>query len=199
MQPKDLFQFVHGGMRGYQRIYPGALQKVNPDPGMENPLIPLIKSEFETRIIRESVPRIKKCMSLAGEDRLAWRPNPATNSIGNLVLHLCGNMTQYIYSTLGAHEDRRDRSSEFSATGPFSLLELNSILDESASRSWSVIQHITEMQLLNKYTVQCFDLSGYEIVSHVIEHFSYHTGQVALLAKIMEGKDLGFYQDMKLD
>ncbi len=166
---------------------------------MENPLIPLIQSEFETRIIRESVPRIKKCMEHAGEDRLDWRPNPATNPIGNLVLHLCGNMTQYIHSTLGENEDHRNRPAEFEATGPFSIAELNDLLDRSASQSWKVMQHISEAELLKTYRVQCFDLSGYEIVSHVIEHFSYHTGQIALLTKIICEKDLGFYKDLKLD
>ncbi|MBK7810682.1 MAG: DUF1572 family protein [Saprospiraceae bacterium] len=164
-----------------------------------NPLITLIQKEFNLRIIQESKARILSCLELLDDHQLQWKPNPQTNSIQILVVHLCGNLRQYICAAIGQQNDVRDRNSEFNTEKVFSKMELQSILNSTTEDAWSVIQTISEQRLLDNYEVQCFNLSGYEIVSHVIEHFSYHTGQIALLTKIITQKDLGFYKDLDLN
>jgi len=161
-----------------------------------NPLIPLIQKEFNIRIIQESKTRILSCLELLDESQIQWRPNAQNNSIQILVVHLCGNLRQYICAAIGQQQDIRDRNSEFNSEKTITKIELENILNATTADAWKVVQSLTEQMLLDNYEVQCFNMTGYEIVSHVIEHFSYHTGQIALLTKIITNKDLGFYKDL---
>ncbi|MBK9271589.1 MAG: DUF1572 family protein [Saprospiraceae bacterium] len=164
-----------------------------------NPLIPLIQKEFHCRVILESRSRIFLCLNQVKIGQLNWRPNDQSNSIQNLILHLCGNMNQYIYSSLGDHPDERRRDDEFVNQLHLSHLDLQELLTKTTENAWDIVQKVDEKKLLNMYRVQCFELSGFEIISHVIEHFSYHTGQIALLTKILTNRDLGFYKGLKLN
>ncbi|MEZ4994898.1 MAG: DUF1572 family protein [Saprospiraceae bacterium] len=74
--------------------------------------------EVNFRLFDECVPRIQNCLDRLTEDQVWWRPNSASNSIGNLVLHLCGNVRQWIVSGVGEQTDVRRRSEEFSEEGP---------------------------------------------------------------------------------
>ena len=62
--------------------------------------------------------RIKHCLRQLSEEQVWWRPSPALNSIGNLILHLCGNLRQWIVAGLGGAADHRNRPSEFAEPGP---------------------------------------------------------------------------------
>jgi uncharacterized damage-inducible protein DinB len=161
-------------------------------------ILPLIKSEFNLRINTESKKRILQCINELETHELTWRPNANTNSSANLILHLCGNMRQYIIAGLGKLNDIRERSKEFSNNGPFTHEYLHSLLEQTIQQATEIVDNLQEENLFEIFHIQCFDLSGYEIISHVIEHFSYHTGQIALLCKIIKNKDLGFYQGMEL-
>lgn len=165
---------------------------------MTSKILSLVKSEFNLRINAESKKRIIQCINELDIHELTWRPNPNTNSSANLILHLCGNMRQYIVAGLGKQKDIRERSKEFSSNGPFDHDYLYSLLERTTQEATEVVNNLKEENLLEIFHIQCFDLSGYEIISHVIEHFSYHTGQIALLCKIIKNKDLGFYKGMEL-
>src|SRR5437867_7915143 len=69
------------------------------------------------------LPRIVDCLELLSEEEIWWRPNEASNSAGNLVLHLCGNVRQWIISGLGGEPDTRERDKEFAERGPISRSE----------------------------------------------------------------------------
>lgn len=130
---------------------------------------------------------------------LLWkRPNDSSNSLGNQLLHLCGNMTQYIISSLGEQEDLRERDVEFSATEGFAVDELLTELHETVSKVKTTIHNTTEAQLLKKRDVQGFNFSGMGCVIHATEHYSYHTGQIAFWVKQLTNEPLGFYDGMDL-
>ena len=61
-------------------------------------------------------PRLKACVEPMTVEQIWWRPNDASNSIGNLILHLNGNVTQWIVASFNRDEDKRDRPAEFSAS-----------------------------------------------------------------------------------
>lgn len=127
------------------------------------------------------------------------RPNSSSNSIGNLVLHLCGNMTQYIISALGNNEDNRDRDSEFSAKEGFTAAELLEKMKEVNDRCIKIISALDDKQLTANYEVQGYTMSGIAIVIHVTEHYSYHTGQIVFLTKSLKDTDTGFYKGKNLN
>jgi uncharacterized damage-inducible protein DinB len=133
------------------------------------------------------------------DEEIWWRPNDQSNSMGNILLHLCGNVTQYILSGLGGAQDHRKRSAEFTETGTFSKQELLSKLDQILDEVYTTINRCTEKELLKIRHVQVYNLSAVNIIIHVTEHFSYHTGQIIFFVKWKSGKSMNFYDDKKLE
>ncbi|MGB0376665.1 MAG: DinB family protein [Flavobacteriaceae bacterium] len=132
------------------------------------------------------------------EDWLWERPNGVSNSLGNQLLHMEGNMCQYLWATLGGHPDKRQRDQEFSATQG-ELKPLWKALEETLKKSKAVIAAASEDDLLKNYSVQAYDLSGIGLIVHAVEHFSYHTGQVAFWVKLRKAQPLGFYKGVNLN
>lgn len=149
--------------------------------------------------IRESHKRIMACLDLLDESQIWLKPNLALNSTGNLVLHLCGNITQYIISTLGGAPDLRNRDAEFAAIGGKTKEELKSIFNHAIAQSILCIENASDTDLATHKKVQIYELTGVGIIIHVTEHLSYHTGQIALLTKLLLEKDLGFYAGLDLN
>lgn len=152
-----------------------------------------IKKEFNKRIFEESYPRIKHCLELIDEKQLWFKANSNSNSIANLILHLLGNMEQWICTSFGSKEDLRKRSYEFEAVESHTKDELILAMDELRVKVEAIIASIDEKDLLSSYNVQVYEELGSSIIIHVIEHFSYHTGQIAILTKLLADKDLEFY------
>ena len=154
--------------------------------------------ECKRRLFKENYARIEKCLSLITEEEVWQRPNDNSNSIGNLILHLCGNVRQWLVSGLGEQADVRKRQEEFDARGNYDKagllnqlealkIEVNATLDKLSSETW-----------LKKRDVQCYHESGLSILIHVMEHFSYHTGQITFYVKAMKDLQTNYYDDGKL-
>jgi len=162
----------------------------------------LFKGEFISQSvyrINENTKRILKCLNEIDETETWQRSNENSNSIGNIILHLCGNIRQYAISALGETEDVRMRDKEFSARNGFTKNELFSELRSTVDEAVRIIESLNEERLLKTYSVQGFDLSGIGIIIHVTEHYSYHTGQIAFSIKQLKNKDLGFYAGANLN
>lgn len=155
--------------------------------------------EQSIHYIELNTPRIEKCLADLTEEEVWNQPNESTNSIGNLILHLCGNITQYILSSIGGLSDNRERDKEFSTKGGLTKAELLQKLQHTINSAVSVIRNCDQDSLVEIRSVQGFNLSGIGIIVHVTEHYSYHTGQIALLTKMLRNKDLGFYADRDLN
>ena len=149
--------------------------------------------------INENTPRIIRCLNELSEEEIWLRPNPSSNSIGNLIFHLCGNITQYILSSLGNTKDERDRDKEFSATEGLTKDELKHKLVDTVNAAVNIIQSCTKKDLKRVRDVQGFQLSGIGIIIHVTEHYSYHTGQIAFRTKQLKNIDLKFYDGVDLN
>ncbi|GMN05276.1 hypothetical protein MTsPCn5_06640 [Croceitalea sp. MTPC5] len=161
----------------------------------------VIKEFVENAIYRldESTRMISIAFDTLNEEEIWQRPNESSNSVGNLILHLCGNITQYAISSLGEVEDVRDRDSEFKTTLGLTKKELLKKLLNTVSAAKSTIENMTLEQWLKKREVQGFYFSGIGVVLHVVEHYSYHTGQIAFWAKQLKNKQLGFYDGHDLN
>ena len=159
----------------------------------------LLITDTIRRIYTESQPRILTCLDKLTDPQIWHRPNPASNSIGNLVLHLSGNIRQWIIHTLGSAPDTRQRQSEFDAQGPIPRQQLITTLNNTLAEAKPVIQNLTEQQLLAPYTVQGFNETGTSILIHIVEHLSYHTGQIAYITKAITNNQLDFYDSHDLN
>lgn len=162
----------------------------------------LIFDEFKANAVLrmgENIPRIEKCLVLLSEDEVWHKPNTNLNSVGNLLLHLCGNITQYIVSSLGGEPDKRIRDEEFGAKGGYTKAELFDKISSTISTACAVINNASHEELMRVRSVQGFNYSGMGNVIHVAEHLSYHVGQIAFLTKVLKDKDLGFYAGQDLN
>lgn len=146
----------------------------------------------------ESTRMITKSFLEISEEELWLKPNESLNSIGNLILHLRGNITQYIISSLGETNDARNRDLEFSTSMGASKSIIISQLEETVDKAKRVIFDASMEQLLNIRSVQGFSFSGVGVIMHAVEHYSYHTGQIAFWVKQLKNKDLGFYDGVDL-
>lgn len=149
--------------------------------------------------LEENVRMISIALSKVVEEELWTKQNQSLNTLGNQLLHICGNMTQYIVSGLGGNPDERNREEEFSTEDGFTKDELLQRLLLTVQTSTTIIDDATPENLLKKRKVQGFDLSGIGIVLHAVEHFSYHTGQIAMQVKLVIDQPLKFYEGMNLN
>lgn len=138
------------------------------------------------------LPRITRCLEQLSEKDIWWRPNRASNSVGNLVLHLSGNVRQWIISGLGGAPDVRQRDQEFAECGPMPRRVLTARLSGAVAEACEVLDRLSGQDLASDHLIQGFHVSGFEAVYHVAEHFAYHTGQILFIAKLKSGKNLGF-------
>lgn len=150
--------------------------------------------EQSARYLRDDyVPRIASCLEHLSEDDVWWRPNEASNSIGNLVLHLMGNARQWIVHGVGGAPDVRNRQEEFDRREPLSKAQLLERLRATIAEAADVIGRFPPDRLLEPRLIQGYDTTVLGAIYHVVEHFSMHTGQIIVLAKARIGRDLGFY------
>jgi uncharacterized damage-inducible protein DinB len=158
-----------------------------------------LSNEFKLRVFEESYSRIKNCLNRISEEELWYSPNSSSNSIGCLVKHLRGNAIQWILSGIFGTIDDRNRNAEFEKEPDLNkqdLLESMAVLKKEIELK---LNDLTSEHLDKKYSIQGFDVTGFSAITHVIEHFSYHTGQIAILTKLICDEDLGFYSGLDLD
>jgi uncharacterized damage-inducible protein DinB len=145
-------------------------------------------------LLRDYMPRIERVIEPLSTEQIWWRPNEASNSIGNLMLHLAGNVRQWIVAGVGNTEMTRNRDLEFSTREPIGADELVKRLRASVEEACAVIERIADAQLSERREIQRFETTVFGAIYHVVEHFAMHTGQIILLAKAQTGKDAGFYR-----
>ena len=155
--------------------------------------------EIKRRLFEENVPRLKKCVEALNNTQIWYRPNAHSNSVGNLVLHLCGNVRQWVVAGLGGAEDLRERQKEFDEKGPIHSEKMLQDLDDLMKTVNRVLDRIEATDLLKIYKVQGYEESGISILVHVTEHFSYHVGQMTYIVKMLKDMDMGYYEGQDLN
>lgn len=141
---------------------------------------------------RQHLPRIIRCLETLTRDQIWWRPHPTSNSVGNLVLHLEGNVRQWMISGLGNQPDHRNRNGEFEELGPLPRRILIQQLEKTVAEACRVLAGISRRDLAREYHIQGFRVTGLNAIAHVTEHFAYHAGQIIYATKLLRGADLGF-------
>ncbi|MEM7168343.1 MAG: DinB family protein [Planctomycetota bacterium] len=147
------------------------------------------------------VPRIRRASEILPADRLWWRPHEGVPSVGNLLLHLSGNVRQWILSGLGQQPDVRQRIREFmtqeeGGVEPL-LADLTGVVDEAAD----IVAGLSKAEWEQSHVIQGFAVTPLEAVYHVVEHFSWHTGQIVWIAKSCAGAQhgLAFYDEAEIN
>ena len=142
----------------------------------------------------EYLPKLERCLEQLSDEQIWWRANEKSNSIGNLLLHLCGNARQWIVSGLGGAVDARVRQQEFDERRVIPRAELLETVRQTLRDVDAVLAGFDHGKLLDRYPIQGTTVSALEAIFHVTEHFSMHTGQIILQTKLLAERDLHFYE-----
>ncbi len=145
----------------------------------------------------QSMSRIEACVGQLTPEQIWQRTSENENAVGNLLLHLRGNVRQWILNGVGGADHTRDRDAEFDArtgTGAAQLLgDLRSTVEEAAV----VIRGLPVEKLNQRTQVQVYEVTVLGAIYHVVEHFSGHLFQIILLTKMFTQRDLGFYAHLR--
>lgn len=159
---------------------------------------PLVK-EFELRVFDESYTRIYRCLSLLSDKQIWLSPQKNVPSIGCLILHLCGNARQWILSGIGGEADNRNRDDEFLVHNNIRKADFVFLLENMKVQIQDCLKKMPEKELFRVRTIQGFEVTGFSVLVHVLEHFSYHTGQITTLTKVYSQQDPGYYLGQNLN
>ena len=143
-------------------------------------------------LLQHHLPRVARCLAMLSPREIWWRPHPTSNSIGNLVLHLNGNVLQWIVSGLGGVPFERERDKEFAERDPIPRRKLVAQLQSTVREASRIFGTLAPRDLEREHTIQGFRVTGMQALLHVTEHFAFHTGQIILVTKTKRRRDLGF-------
>ncbi len=152
--------------------------------------------DFSSDKLRQLSSRIDTCLFQLSEEQVWARGSDNENAIGNLVLHLCGNVRQWIIAHVGGEPDTRQRDAEFAARAGLTRQQLTERLRVTVEKAIAVLEGVSAQRLSNRLTIQGYDVSVLDAIYHVIEHFAMHTGQIIFATKMLTGTDLGFYRHL---
>jgi uncharacterized damage-inducible protein DinB len=148
---------------------------------------------FSASALEKYLERIETCIVKLTLEQIWFRHGQNQNAAGNLMLHLTGNVRQWILAGVGGAPDTRIRDLEFAARGPASAEDLARNLRATVSAAVAVIRDLSAEDLLERSAIQGQDVTKLEAVYHVVEHFAGHAFQIMFATKLLTGEDLGFY------
>ncbi len=149
--------------------------------------------QYSAAKLNQYYERIEFCVGRLTQEQLWMRTGKHANAAGNLLMHLTGNVRQWIQTSIGGQADQRDRDGEFAARDGAEAQELLTALRLVLDGAIEVIESVPTERLLERITVQGHDVTVLEAIYHVVEHFSGHAGQIIFMTKAFTGEDLGFY------
>ncbi len=152
---------------------------------------------FAAEKLAQQCSRIEVCIDRLTPDQIWARGNENANAIGNLALHLMGNVRQWLLHGVGGEPDVRLRDSEFAARGGIDSSELKRRLRTTVDEAAALLRALPPSRLPERIIVQHYDVTVIEAILHVVEHFSGHTGQIIFATKFLTGDDLNFYAHLK--
>jgi uncharacterized damage-inducible protein DinB len=139
--------------------------------------------------------KLRHCINALPPGTVWARPNDASNSVGNLLVHLTGNVTEWILGGVGGQTISRYRAGEFAQKdgrdGPALLDDLEAIL----LKADSVLAGLSAKDLERSIVIQGRETTVVGAIYHVVEHFAMHTGQIVFLTKIYAPGKIHFYED----
>jgi uncharacterized damage-inducible protein DinB len=138
------------------------------------------------RVTRVLPAQIRSCVEELSEEQLWWRPNGESNSVGNLVLHVCGAMMHFLCRGVGGQEYARDRAAEFAPGGSMPKQELLAVFDEMAEKATETFAALDASRLGEPSSEPAYYSTVFEDLFGVAVHLATHTGQIVYVTKMLK-------------
>ncbi|HEV2447713.1 MAG TPA: DinB family protein [Candidatus Sulfopaludibacter sp.] len=158
-----------------------------------SPELSRIFLDYSAEKLHEHAQRIEDCLGRLTDEQVWVRGGENENAVGNLVLHLCGNVRQWIVSGVGSQPDIRKRDEEFAARGSVPVAQLVERLRAAVAEANAVVRGVTPERMSQPLLIQGYNVTVMEAIYHVVEHFSGHAGQILFVTKMLTGADLAYY------
>lgn len=149
--------------------------------------------ECRALLTRDYLPKIERCLERLTDEMIWWRPNAESNSIGNLLLHLAGNVRHWIVSGIPGTPSDRVRQQEFDERTQIPRADLSARLNRAIQEADGILARLEPERLLETRPIRGREVTLLYALLHVVEHFAMHAGQIIMLTKIMRSEDLQFY------
>jgi uncharacterized damage-inducible protein DinB len=161
---------------------------------MQNDAVSAKFLEFAGRRLEMSERDILRCVEMLTEEQMWRRGGEHENSVANLLLHLAGNVRQWILHGIDGQPDVRERDEEFSLEPTVTAAEARALFVETLAESRRVIAGVSAERLLEVIDPQPTGtwrhLTVLEAIFQVVGHVQLHAGQIMVLTKQMAAKDL---------
>jgi hypothetical protein len=138
--------------------------------------------------LADALGKIKHCVDQLDDAKIWSRPQMSLNSIGNLLLHLTGNLTQWIVCGIGGADDHRDRPAEFAERGPIPKSNLIARLESAVVDAGAALERVTGDELVRVRRIQGFDVTGLAAMFQSISHFRGHTQEIVHMTRMILGE-----------
>jgi hypothetical protein len=152
--------------------------------------------DFSVRKLEQLLSRIRECVGKLNDEQIWMRHGDHENAVGNMALHLSGNVRQWIIAGIGGQPDTRVRDAEFAVRGDIKAAELMGKLEGTVTEAVAVLKALKPDRLMETYQPQKYRVAIFEGIYHVVEHFAEHTGQIIFATKLLTGQDMGFYKHL---
>ena len=139
--------------------------------------------------------KLRHCVNALPREAVWARTDERSNSIGNLLIHLAGNVTEWILGGVGRQTISRYRAGEFTQRTGRDAAKLLDDLEAVLRKADSVLADLTAKDLDRSIVIQGRETTVLGAIYHVVEHFAMHTGQIVLLTKIHAPGKIRFYED----
>mgnify|MGYP002831036362 CR=1 FL=1 len=136
--------------------------------------------------------KIKHCVNQLTDDQVWWRPSESMNSVANLLLHLCGNVRQWIVSGVGGAADVRERQKEFDQRSSTPGTELIAQIESAVAEAKNALSGMSAEELLRIRPVQGNDVTGMQAIFHAASHFRGHTQEIVHMTRCQLGDFYAF-------
>ena len=148
---------------------------------------------FSAEKLTQLMGRIDSCVQKLTPEQIWMRAEANQNAVGNLLLHLNGNVRQWILHGVGGQADLRDRDAEFAAKDGAGAKELLARLQSTVAETAGLLRTLPAGRLMERVGTQGYDCTVLAAIYHVVEHFAGHAFQIMFATKLLTGGDLGFY------
>jgi len=140
---------------------------------------------------------VSSCLALLSDEQVWESIGKPETSVANLVLHLCGNVGEWIIANIGGEQDMAPRNEELAARGGLNGKRLSGQLSTAVMRAMTILDTVSSDRLTERLTIRNYDLSVFEAIYHVVEDFSMHAGQIMLITRLLTGKAPEFEHDLQ--
>src|SRR6185436_5312507 len=141
--------------------------------------------EVRGRLVSGFPQQVRACLDALSDEQIWWRPNPGSNSIGNLVLHLCGSTRHFLGRAVGGTDYRRDRPAEFAEKGPIPKVKLRAILEETVAETDRVLASLAPARLQEVTDRAGESFTVINLLLRTSHHWAAHVGQMIYAAKAL--------------